>query len=222
MFAPATRMNLSANEQTALEALARAGTTTQRMARRCRVILLAARGTSNRAIAGQVGISRPTVLAVRAAYVRGGVGALERNKPRHRSRRKLLPALEKQVMEMTLHAKPPAATHWSTRTLARHLGLSHMMVHRAWQDHELQPHRVETFKLSKDPNFEAKVRDVVGLYLNPPDRALVLCVDEKSQIQALDRTSPILPLRPGLPERQTHDYKRNGTTTLFAAFNILN
>lgn len=221
MFTPATRMNLSENEQTALEALARAGTTTQRMARRCRVILLAAAGKPNRAIARQVGVSRPTVLAVRAAYVRGGVGDLERGNPRHRSRRKLLPAVEKQLVETTLHTKPPAATHWSTRTLARHLGLSHMTVQRAWQDHELQPHRVETFKLSKDPNFEAKVRDVVGLYLNPPDRALVLCVDEESQIQALNRTAPILPLRPGLPERRTHDYERHGTTTLFAAFNIL-
>ena len=217
MFKPATRMNLSNEERTALQARARAGTTTQRLVRRCRVILLAAQGMPNRAIARQLGVSRPTVLAVRAAYVRGRMGALERDKPRQRSRRKLLPALEKQLVETTLHAKPTAATHWSTRTLARHLGMSHMTVHRAWQDHELQPHRVETFKLSPDPNFEAKVRDVVGLYLNPPDHALVLCVDEESQIQALNRTAPILPLRPGLPERRTHDYERHGTTTLFAA-----
>lgn len=221
MFTLATRTNLSKNEKTALGTLVRAGATTQRMARRCRVILLAAQGTPNRAIARQVGVSRPTVWAVRAAYVRGGVGALERDKPRHRSRRKLLPALEKQVIETTLHTKPPAATHWSTRTLARHLGLSHMTVYRAWQDHELQPHQVETLKLSHDPNFEAKVRDAVGLYLNPPDHALVLCVDEESQIQALNRTAPILSLRPWLPERRTHDYERHGTTTLFAAFNIL-
>jgi len=106
--------------------------------------------------------------------------------------------------------------------LAQQLGISRTMLHRVWQRHDIQPHRVERFKLSKDPQFEAKVRDIVGLYLNPPDRALVLCVDEKSQIQALDRTAPLLPLRPGLPERQTHDYKRHGTTTLFAAFNILN
>jgi transposase len=106
--------------------------------------------------------------------------------------------------------------------LAAHLRVSRTIVHRVWQRHDVQPHRVERFKLSNDPQFEAKVRDIVGLYLNPPDRALVLCVDEKSQIQALDRTAPILPLRPGLPERQTHDYKRHGTTTLFAAFNILN
>lgn len=214
-------MNLSHEERTLLETRARAGTTTQRLARRCRVILLAAQGAPNRAIARQVGVSRPTVLAVRAAYVRGGLAALERGKPRRRSRRKLLPPMEKQLVETTLHIKPQAATHWSTRTLAAHLGMSHMTVHRAWQEHQLQPHRVESFKLSNDPNFEAKVRDVVGLYLNPPDHALVLCVDEESQIQALNRTAPILPLRPGLPERRTHDYERHGTTTLFAAFNIL-
>ena len=125
-------------------------------------------------------------------------------------------------METTLKTKPRAATHWTVRTLARHLGISRTMVHRVWQRFDIQPHRVEKFKISNDPKFDEKVQDIVGLYLNPPDRALVLCVDEKSQIQALDRTAPILPLRPGLPERQTHDYKRHGTTTLFAAFNIVN
>jgi transposase len=221
MLTPARLVSLSNEVRTTLETLARAGTTTQRLARRCRVILLAAQGTPNRAIARQVGVSRPTVLAVRTAFVQGGVEALRHDPKRQRSRRKLIPALEKQLIETTLQTKPPGATHWSTRTLARRLGVSHMSVHRAWQRYDLQPHRVEKFKLSNDPNFEAKVRDVVGLYLNPPDRALVLCVDEKSQIQALDRTAPILPLRPGLPERQTHDYQRHGTTTLFAAFNIL-
>lgn len=221
MLTPAMFVNLSNEVRTTLETLARAGTTTQRLARRCRVILLAAQGTPNRAIARQVGVSRPTVLAVRTAFAQGGVEALRHDPKRQRSRRKLIPALEKQLIETTLQTKPPGATHWSTRTLARRLGVSHMSVHRAWQRYDLQPHRVEKFKLSNDPNFEAKVRDVVGLYLNPPDRALVLCVDEKSQIQALDRTAPILPLRPGLPERQTHDYQRHGTTTLFAAFNIL-
>jgi len=221
MLNPATVVNLSPEEKTTLESLARAGTTTQRLARRCRVTLLAAQGMPNRAIARRVGVSRPTVLAVRVAFAQGGVEALRHDPKRRRSRRKLIPSLEKQLIETTLQSKPPGATHWSTRTLARQLRLSHMTVHRAWQRYDLQPHRVEKFKLSKDPNFEAKVRDVVGLYLNPPDRALVLCVDEKSQIQALDRTAPILPLRPGLPERQTHDYQRHGTTTLFAAFNIL-
>src|SRR5208337_3147716 len=113
----------------------------------------------------------------------------------------------------TLKTRPANATHWSVRVLAAKLGVSRMMVQRVWQHYEIQPHRVEKFKISKDPKFDDKVRDVVGLYLDPPDRALVLCVDEKSQIQALDRTAPLLPLRPGLPERQTHDYKRHGTTT---------
>jgi hypothetical protein len=124
--------------------------------------------------------------------------------------------------DTTLKTRPADGTHWSVRVLAHQLGISRMMVQRVWQRHAVQPHRVEKFKISNDPKFEEKVRDVVGLYLNPPDRALVLCVDEKSQIQALDRTAPLLPLRPGLPERQTHDYRRHGTTTVFAAFNILN
>ena len=131
--------------------------------------------------------------------------------------------LEQKIVDATLKSRPgDGSTHWSVRMLARQLGISRTMVHRVWQRHDIQPHRVERFKLSKDPQFEAKVRDIVGLYLNPPDRALVLCVDEKSQIQASDRTAPLLPLRSGLPERQTHDYKRHGTTTLLAAFNILN
>jgi transposase len=130
--------------------------------------------------------------------------------------------LEQQILETTLKTRPPEASHWSVRVLARQLRVWRMMIQRVWQRHEIQPHRVEKFMLSNDPHFEEKLRDVVGLYLNPPDRALVLCVDEKSQIQALDRTAPMLPLRPGLPERQTHDYKRYGTTRLFAAFHILN
>jgi transposase len=221
MLSPGTVISINSEVKTTLETLARAGSTTQRVARRCRVILLAAQGTPNRAIARQVGVSRPTVLSVRSAFAQGGVEALRHDPVRQRSRRKLRPAMEKQLIETTLHTPPPRATHWSTRSLARQLGLSHMSVHRAWQRYDLQPHRAEKFKLSNDSHFETKVCDVVGLYLNPPDRALVLCVDEKSQIQALDRTAPILPLRPGLPERQTHDYIRHGTTTLFAAFNIL-
>ena len=122
--------------------------------------------------------------------------------------------MEQKILETTLKSRPADGTHCSVRVLARQLGISWMMVQRVWQRHEIQPHRVERFKISNDPKFEEKIRDVVGLYLNPPDRALVLCVDEKSPKQALDRTAPLLPLRPGLPERQTHDYKRHGTTTL--------
>ena len=142
---------------------------------------------------------------------------------RKRRGKVLTPELEQKILDATLKTRPgDGSTQWSVRLLAKHLGISRTIVHRVWQRHDVQPHRVERFKLSSDPRFEEKVRDIVGLYLNPPDRALVMCVDEKSQIQALDRTAPILPLRPGLPERQTHDYKRHGTTTLFAAFNILN
>jgi transposase len=205
-----------------LESLARAGRTPQMVARKCEAILLAAEGVANNAIAQQTRLSRPTVIATRAAFTQGGVEALRRRQRRKRSRRVLTPELEQKILDTTLKTRPPDATHWSVRTLARHLGLTRTLVHGVWQRYDVQPHRVERFKLSNDPNFEEKVRDIVGLYLNPPDRALVLCVDEKSQIQALDRTAPILPLRPGLPERQTHDYKRHGTTTLFAAFNILN
>src|SRR5438477_687408 len=179
-------------------------------------------GMSNHSIAKQLGLSRPTVIAARATFGTGGVQSLTAKPTRNRPRRTLTAELEKRILDTTLKTRPPDATQWTVRTLAKHLRVSRMMVHRVWQRYDVQPHRVEKFKLSNDPQFEEKVRDVVGLYLNPPDRALVLCVDEKSQIQALDRTAPILPLRPGLPERQTHDYKRHGTTTLFAAFNILN
>ena len=205
-----------------LESLARAGSTPQLVARKCQAILLASEGTPNNSIAEQTGLSRPTVIAARTSFMSGGVDAIRRRQKRKRSRRALTPELEQRILDTTLKTRPPNATQWSVRTLASHLGITRTLVHGVWQRHQVQPHRVERFKLSNDPKLEEKVRDVVGLYLNPPDRALVLCVDEKSQIQALDRTAPILPLRPGLPERQTHDYKRHGTTTLFAAFNIVN
>ena len=221
MFAPAVPLAISAAQQQHLEALARAGTTPQRLARRCQVILLASQGMANRAIAQQTGLSRPTVLATRAAFARGGVEALGHRPRRQRAGRVLTAELEQRILDTTLKTRPLPGTHWSVRTLAKQLGVSRMMVQRVWQRYEIQPHRVEKFKLSTDPRFEEKVRDIVGLYLDPPERALVLCVDEKSQIQALDRTAPLLPLRPGCPERQTHDYRRYGTTTLFAAFNIL-
>lgn len=222
MFARAAALSLDAAQQSILETLVRAGTTPQRVARKCQVILLASQGVANNAIAQQLGLSRPTVIATRAGFARGGVEAVRQPQVRQRSRRVLTPAVEQKILDTTLKTRPPDATHWSVRALARQVGVSRMMVQRVWQRYDIQPHRVEKFKLSNDPHFEEKVRDIVGLYLDPPDRALVLCVDEKSQIQALDRTAPLLPLRPGLPERQTHDYKRHGTTTLFAAFNILN
>src|SRR5712691_9877973 len=221
MFQQAAAIKLSKSQMQQLQSLAQAGTTPQRVAQRCRVVLLAGQGAANHSIARQTGLSRPTVIATRAEFARGGVAALQQPRQRKRTRPVLTPELERCILDTTLKTKSATATHWSVRQLAQHLGLSRMMVQRVWQRHEIQPHRVEKFKLSNDPKFEEKVRDIVGLYLNPPDQALVLSVDEKSQIQALDRTAPILPLRPGLPERQTHDYKRHGTTTLFAAFNIL-
>jgi transposase len=222
MFTAADALPLDSAQKQVLESLARAGSTPQLVARKCKAILLASEGIPNNAIAQQAGLSRPTVIATRAAFIIGGVGAIRRRQKRKRSRRVLTAELEQKILDTTLKTRPPNATHWSVRTLASHLGVTRTLVHGVWQRYEVQPHRVERFKLSNDPKLEEKVRDVVGLYLHPPDRALVLCVDEKSQIQALDRTAPILPLRPGLPERQTHDYKRHGTTTLFAAFNILN
>ena len=222
MFTPAAALALDEGQRHELEVLFRAGTTPQRVARKCQVILLASQGVANHAIAQQTGLTRPTVLATRAAFAARGINALRAPQQRQRSRRVLTEEVEQKILNTTLKTRPADGTHWSVRVLARHLGVSRMLVQRVWQRYEIQPHRVERFKISNDPRFEEKVRDVVGLYLHPPDRALVLCVDEKSQIQALDRTAPILPLRPGLPERQTHDYKRHGTTTLFAAFNILN
>jgi transposase len=222
MFTAAAALPLNLSQKQALELLGRAGRTPQVVARKCKVILLACEGVSNNGIARQTGWSRPTVIATRAAFARGGVEALGQRQKRKRSRRVLTPELERKILDTTLQTRPPDATQWSVRTLARHLGVTRTLVHGVWQRYDVQPHRVEKFKLSNDPKCEEKVRDVVGLYLNPPDRALVLCLDENSQIQALDRTAPILPLRPGLPERQTYDYKRHGSTTLVAAFNILN
>src|SRR6266446_2285556 len=222
MFPTAAALSVDDAAKAQLESLVRSGTTPQRVAQKCRVILLAQEGMSNHSIAKQLGLSRPTVIAARAAFGAGGVHVLTAKPTRNRPRWTLTAELEKKILDTTLKTRPPDATQWTVRTLAKHLRVSRMMVHRVWQRFDIQPHRVEKFKLSNDPQFEDKVRDIAGLYLDPPERALVLCVDEKSQIQALDRTAPILPLRPGLPERQTHDYKRYGTTTLFAAFNILN
>src|ERR1700693_2510971 len=222
MFVRAAALAVDEVQRVQLESLLRAGATPQKIARRCQVILLANQGVSNHSIAQQTGLSRPTVLATRAAFVERGTVGICAPQRRKRPRPILTPELEKRILDTTLKTRPAEATHWSARVLAAKLGVSRMMVQRVWHRYDVQPHRVEKFKISNDPKFEDKVRDVVGLYLDPPDRALVLCVDEKSQIQALDRTAPLLPLRPGLPERQTHDYKRNGTTTLFAAFNILN
>lgn len=205
-----------------LEGWIRAGTTPQRVVQRARIVLLAAEGVSNSEIARRVGVSRPTVLLWRERFLLAGSAGLERDAPRSgRKSGRLSPTTVQAVVETTLNTKPPAATHWSRRTLAATLGISASSVGRIWKAHHLQPHRSETFKQSRDPRFLEKLTDVVGLYLNPPEKALVFCVDEKSQIQALERTRPVEPLSQGRPERQTHDYRRHGTTTLFAALNLL-
>lgn len=193
-------------------------TLTQALGLRARIVLSSAGGATVRGVAQGLGVSPNTVAACRARYRKGGVAGL-RTRPRGGRPRQITPVKERAVISATLR-KPKAATHWSARRLAKEVGLSSATVHRIWQKYGLQPHRVETFKFSTDPDFDTKLADVVGLYLHPPERALVLCVDEKSQIQALDRTQPALPMWPGLPARMTHDYLRHGTTSLFAALEV--
>jgi len=205
-----------------LEAWVRAPSTPQKIVLRSRICLLADEGKSNSQIARELRTSRPTVILWRKRFAEDGAAGLEHQPPRQqRVARGLKATAIKRIVDTTLQKTPPDATHWSTRTLARALGVSHMTVARVWDRHGLQPHRVRTFKLSRDKQFVEKLSDVVGLYLNPPEKALVFCVDEKSQIQALDRTQPGLPLKRGRCGTMTHDYVRHGTTTLFAALNVL-
>jgi len=212
---------LTAEDRRTLEAWVAARTTPQRLAFRARIVLLAATGVSNRRIAREVGTSRPTVILWRTRFLAGGPTALTEDAPGRGRKPQFSGAKVQQIVEATLHTTPTAATHWSTRTMAQVQGVSPSTVQRIWDAHGLQPHRTRTFKLSRDKHFVEKLTDVVGLYVNPPDKALVLCVDEKSQIQALDRTQPGLPMKAGRCGTFTHDYKRNGTTTLFAALNVL-
>jgi len=204
-----------------LQHLVRSGSTPQKLALRARILLGAAQGKANYQLSEELEVSRPTILLWRQRYLEAGLAGVLKDAPRPGRKAMLTPTQVEAIVHATLHTTPKDATHWSVRSMAKAQGVSAAMVHRIWRAHRLQPHRSEHFKLSRDPNFARKVRDVIGLYLNPPDKALVLCVDEKSQIQALDRTQPVLPLRPGIPARQTHDYERHGTTTLFAALNIL-
>lgn len=220
MWNPARALSMTPEQKQILEAWVRAPTTPQYVVLRSQICLRAHQGLPNHRIATELDTSRPTVLLWRARFAAGGPTALEQDASRGESARRLDRAQTKAIVEATLHTTPPDATHWSTRTLAKVCGVSHMTVARIWEAHGLQPHRVRTFKLSRDPAFVEKLTDVVGLYLNPPDKALVLCVDEKSQIQALDRTQPGLPMKPGRCGTMTHDYVRHGTTTLFAALDV--
>ncbi len=204
-----------------LETWVRARATPQKIVLRSRICLLAHEGHPNHQIARRLKTSRPTVLLWRERFHQAGPAGLAEDAPHGANPQRLEETQVKAVVEATLHTTPADATHWTTRTMARRMGLSHMTVARIWDAHGLQPHRVKTFKLSRDKQFVEKLTDVVGLYLNPPDRALVLCVDEKSQVQALDRTQPGLPMKKGRCGTMTHDYTRHGTTCLFAALDVL-
>lgn len=213
---PLVPLSISAQQRRQLQSWALGPKTAQALAMRSRIVLLAADGLSNTEIARRQGCSLPTAGKWRQRFVDQGLDGLL-DEPRPGTPRRISDADVERVLARTLESQPEAATHWSTRQMAAATGLSQSTISRIWRAFSLEPHRSETFKLSRDPLFIDKVRDIVGLYLSPPDRALVLCVEEKSQIQALDRTAPLLPMRPGQIQRRTHDYKRHGTTSLFAA-----
>ena len=215
---PKGPLTLTAEEMDTLERWLRRPTTAQALAQRARIVLACTTGKPDTEVAREARVSRLTVGRWRRRFIATRLAGLL-DEPRPGAPRTITDAHVERVIRLTLETKPREATHWSTRAMAQKCGLSQTAVSRIWRAFALQPHRTETFKLSKDPRFIEKVRDIVGLYLDPPDKALVLGVDEKTQSQALDRSQPVLPLRPGHPERRTHDYTRHGTTTLFAAFN---
>jgi len=216
---PIPPLSVTEDQRTTLQNWVRRPKTAQALALRAKIILACAEGNSNGAVARLTRVRQQTVGKWRSRFLSKGLEGLL-DEPRPGTPRKVSDAEVEKVLTTTLESLPRDATHWSTRSLAKQAGLSRSTISRIWRAFGLQPHRSETFKLSKDPLFIDKVRDIVGLYLNPPDRALVLCVDEKSQIQALDRTQPLLPMRPGQAERRSHDYKRHGTTSLFAALDV--
>jgi transposase len=215
----AVEVVLSDEEREQLESWARRPKSAQALAQRSRIVLAAAEGLKNTEISRRLSLDQKTVRKWRSRFAGDRLDGLV-DEPRPGKPRTISDAQVEEVIVKTLESTPKDATHWSTRSMASEVGLSQTAVSRIWRAFGLQPHRQETWKLSKDPQFVAKVRDVVGLYLDPPERAVVLCVDEKSQIQALDRTAPILPMLPGTPERATHDYKRSGTSSLYAALDI--
>jgi transposase len=210
---------LTMTERDTLQQWTRRPRTAQALAQRARIVLACADGHSNTAVAARLHVAKPTVGKWRARFLAKRLDGLL-DEPRPGAPRSITDADVERVVARTLEATPRDATHWSTRSMAQACGLSQSAISRIWRAFGLQPHRTETFQLSKDPLVVEKVRDIVGLYLHPPDKALVLCVDEKAQIQALDRTQPLLPLRPGQAERRTHTYVRHGTTSLFAALDV--
>ncbi len=216
---PIPPLTLTADERETLERWTRRPTTARALAERARVVLECAADKTNTAVARELRLTKQTIGKWRSRFLRQRLDGLL-DEPRPGAPRRISDGDVERVMRLTLETAPRDATHWSTRAMARRCGLSQTAISRIWRAFSLRPHRVKTFKLSKDPLFIEKVRDIGGLYLNPPDKALVLCVDEKAQIQALDRTQPVLPMRPGQVERRTHDYTRHGTTSLFAALNV--
>ena len=216
---PKTPLVVSREERETLESVAHRSRTAPQLARRARIVLACADGFDNKVVARKLRMTPQTVGRWRGRFIADRLDGLY-DEPRPGTPRKITDAQIESIVIRTLESKPRGATHWSVRSMAKASGLSRMTVSRVWRAFGLQPHRMESFKLSPDPLLIDKVRDVVGLYMNPPDHALVLCVDEKSQIQALDRTQPLLPMRPGQIERRTHDYRRHGTTSLFAALDV--
>jgi len=216
----AVEITLKQHERTQLEATVNSTRSEVRNVFRARIILLANGGEINQDIAAELNTSRQTVSLWRNRFATHRLDGL-RDQPGRGRKRIYDTAKVEAIVKKTLTATPKGATHWSTRTMAKEMGVGHMTIHRIWKAHQLKPHLIKTFKISKDKHFAEKLRNVVGLYLNPPEHALVLCVDEKSQIQALDRTQPSLPIKKGRCGTMTHDYKRHGTTTLFAALNVL-
>jgi transposase len=213
-------MYVSPADRAWLERLVADRNTPRKVVWRASIVLATAEGVGTMEIMRRTGISKPTVWRWQERYMEAGVEGLLRDKTRPGRKKPLSAEVKLAVLTKTAQERPPGATHWSARTMAKAVGISHRSVQRIWAEAGLKPHLVTTFKLSNDPQFAEKVTDVVGLYLNPPDKALVLCVDEKSQIQALDRTQPGLPLKKGRAATMTHDYKRHGTTTLFAALEV--
>ena len=217
----AARLALGDSQRKELKAISRHRSTPRGIVLRINIVLGAAEGLANRVLARKLSTSVPTVLLWRKRYESDGLRGILEDRSRSGRPKRISEERESAIVEATMKTTPKDATQWSVRVMAATQKVSPATVQRIWKKHKLQPHRVESFKFSTDPQFASKVRDIVGLYMNPPDKAIVLSVDEKSQIQALDRTQPILPLRPGLPKRLTHDYERHGTTTLFAALNVL-
>lgn len=211
---------ISESDKEALATLLRSPKTPQSVARRARIVLLSAEGKTVDGIAQTMSASVRSIYEWRRRFKAAGLDGL-RDLPRSGQPKKITEATVKEVLRLTVDHIPHESTHWSVRLMAKAAGVTVWQVRQIWEAADLKPHRLKTFKISKDPHFAEKVIDVVGLYLNPPDKAMVLCVDEKTQIQALDRTQPLLPLKPGQVERRTHDYKRHGTTSLYAAFDIL-